>query len=527
VKTTDGKTFEGDIRLDDGALVVAGANTAEKVELQNLALMRIQPPAPPADPTSLTQTQGLRGAYFTNQNCTGNGVVRIDPTIDFDWQEGAPTNGIGPDHFSIRWEGQIKAPASETFTFLAQADDGVRLWVNNQLLIDKWQASAGEWSGSIDLEAGKKYSLVMQYFDQNGNALAKLSWSSPSTPRRIIPAEQFSPPAAPATNVIATNIATALPRNGLLGLYFNESDLSGEFKVRYDPTVEFDASGAAPMDGINANKFSVRWSGKLLPQFSQHYTFHTLTDDGVRLWLDNRLIIDSWREESINQTSVPLVLNAGVRYDIRMEAFHIGPRWMARLSWSSPSTPMSVIPSSQLFPAQAPDAATLAAAKQKTPAGVVLASGSVIARKIHSADDTVIRFSESTKGPALSTVNVARILLQPLSAEMENKLQPGRSGLLLNSKDFIDGEFRALANGRIKFSSVLFGIKSYDLNQVIAVVLRDLKPAPARFEIRTSDQSLLFANDLRLEKDHVAFEDALSAGLKVPAGDLLEIKSRQ
>jgi PA14 domain len=526
VQTTDGKTFEGDIRLEDGAFVVG--DTQAKIELQKLALMRIQPPTQPAETPSLVPTQGLRGIYFTNQNLTGRGVIRIDPAIDFDWQEGSPTNGIGPDHFSVRWEGQIKAPASESFMFLVQADDGARLWVNNQLLVDKWQpAGAGEWSGSINLEAGKKYSLMMQYFDQSGVALAKLFWSSPSTPRSIIPAEHLSPPPAPATNAPATNAAAAPPKNGLLGLYFNDSDLSGEFKVRYDPSVEFDASDSPPMGGMNANRFSVRWSGRLVPQFSQHYTFYTLTDDGVRLWLDNKLIIDSWREESINQTSVPIGLVAGAKYDIRMEAFHIGPRWMARLSWSSPSIPMSPIPSLQLFPGPAPDAATLAAAKQKTPVSVVLAGGSVIARKIHSADDTAIRFSESAKEPVLSTVHVARIILQPLSAEIEARLQPGRMGLLLNSKDFIDGEFRGLSNGRIKFSSVLFGIKSYDLNQVLAIVLRDLKPAPARFEIRTRDESLLLANDVRLEKDQVAFQDALLAGLKVPAGDLLEIKIRQ
>src|SRR4029453_4574728 len=197
VQTTDGKTFEGDIRIEHGAFVVGGTNA--EVALPKLALMRIQPPSQP--PASLTQTQGLRGTYFTNQNLTGNGVVRIDPTIDFDWKEGSPTNGIGADHFSGRWEGQIKAPASETFTFIAQADDGVRLWVNNQLLIDKWQPpSAGEWSGSINLEAGKTYHLLMHYFDQNGIALAKLSWSSPSTPRSIIPAEQLLPPPPPAPN---------------------------------------------------------------------------------------------------------------------------------------------------------------------------------------------------------------------------------------------------------------------------------------------------------------------------------------
>ena len=142
------------------------------------------------------------------------------------------------------------------------------------------------------------------------------------------------------------------------------------------------------------------------------------------------------------------MLQTGAKYDIRMEAFHIGARWMARLSWSSPSTPLfAVIPASQLFPAAPPDAAILAAARARMPAGVLLTSGWIIARRIHAADDTAVRFSDAAGGPVLSTVNVARLILQPLSAEMEARLQPGRVGLLLNSKDFIEGEFGGLSNG--------------------------------------------------------------------------------
>ena len=78
IQTTDGKTFEGDIRVEEGAFVVGDTNAAEKVGLQKLALMRIQPPTEQPAP-SLTQTQGLRGAYFTNENFTGSSITRIDP----------------------------------------------------------------------------------------------------------------------------------------------------------------------------------------------------------------------------------------------------------------------------------------------------------------------------------------------------------------------------------------------------------------------------------------------------------------
>ena len=85
-------------------------------------------------------------------------------------------------------------------------------------------------------ETGKKYALKSEYACQTGGALVKLFWSSPSVPRVIVPAQQLFGPQARNTSNLATNVVAGPPRSGLLGLYFNESDLSGEFKVRYDPT---------------------------------------------------------------------------------------------------------------------------------------------------------------------------------------------------------------------------------------------------------------------------------------------------
>jgi regulation of enolase protein 1 (concanavalin A-like superfamily) len=139
---------------------------------------------------------GLVGDYFDNSNFTGTMITRTDATVNFDWGSGSPMAGIAADTFSVRWNGQVQPVYSQTYTFYTTTDDGVRLWVNNQLLIDKWiDQGPTEWSGNITLSAGVKYTIKMEYYENGGGASAKLAWSSPSTPKAIIPQIQLYPPA--------------------------------------------------------------------------------------------------------------------------------------------------------------------------------------------------------------------------------------------------------------------------------------------------------------------------------------------
>jgi len=137
---------------------------------------------------------GLTGVYYDNQDFTGANFIRVDPTINFNWGYGSPMSGIAPDSFSVRWSGQVLAQKTETYTFYVRSDDGAKLTVNGQVLVNKMVAqSATEWSGTISLVAGQWYDLHLDYFDRAGGALAQLSWSSPSTPRQIIPSTQLDP----------------------------------------------------------------------------------------------------------------------------------------------------------------------------------------------------------------------------------------------------------------------------------------------------------------------------------------------
>ena len=86
-------------------------------------------------------------------------------------------------------------PFSETYTFATTTDDGSRLWVDGKLIVDKWvNQGPTEWAGKIALKAGQKYAIKMEYYQRGGGASAKLLWSSPSTPKAIIPRMMLFPP---------------------------------------------------------------------------------------------------------------------------------------------------------------------------------------------------------------------------------------------------------------------------------------------------------------------------------------------
>ncbi|MGB2864726.1 MAG: PA14 domain-containing protein, partial [Sedimentisphaerales bacterium] len=132
---------------------------------------------------------GIRADYYTGMNFETLALTRTDPQINFNWGDpGGPDPAVGDDNFSVRWTGEVEAAFTETYTFYARTDDGVRLWVDGQLLADNWVIrSAAEDKGTIDLIAGTTYSLVMEYYENDGGASAELRWSSPRTPKQLIP----------------------------------------------------------------------------------------------------------------------------------------------------------------------------------------------------------------------------------------------------------------------------------------------------------------------------------------------------
>ncbi|MEI6603804.1 MAG: DUF6288 domain-containing protein [Verrucomicrobiota bacterium] len=125
---------------------------------------------------------GLKGEYFNNADFSSLKLTRTDASLNFDWSFGPPNALLAPDSFSVRWTGQLLAPESCSYRFSTLNSDGVRLWINGVMVLDDYTDQAIRWNDgiSIDLTAGHKYDMIMEYYDNTGNAAAKLKWSGPS-----------------------------------------------------------------------------------------------------------------------------------------------------------------------------------------------------------------------------------------------------------------------------------------------------------------------------------------------------------
>ena len=101
---------------------------------------------------------------------------------------GSGTSSMGPDTFSVRWEGKIQIPTNGTYTFHTLSDDGVRVWIAGNLVIDDWSDHAPrERSGAVNLRAGQRYPIRVDYYERRGGATMKLMWSGPGIGKMTIP----------------------------------------------------------------------------------------------------------------------------------------------------------------------------------------------------------------------------------------------------------------------------------------------------------------------------------------------------
>jgi len=232
---------------------------------------------------------GVRADYFQGRNLLNLVLTRTDPQINFNWA-GAPDEALGEDNFSVRWTGEVEAAFTETYIFYTNSNDGVRLWVDGQQLVDNWTDHDNtENSGNIDLAAGQTYSVVMEYYDNAGVGVAELRWSSPRTPKDFVPQGALSLPVR-ASRSKPSNGAVDVKQIQILSwspgdyaasheVYFgtdreavrNADTASPEYKgsrnlgsESYDPgKLEWDATYYWRIDEVNNVNPDSPWAGNL------------------------------------------------------------------------------------------------------------------------------------------------------------------------------------------------------------------------------------------------------------------------
>ena len=303
----------------------------------------------------LAAGNGLQAQYYNALNLTDPALVRVDSEVNFDWGNGSPDASIGTDDFSVRWSGSVEADFTESHTFIINANDGARLWVNGQLLIDQFVGgSLTDESASIDLIAGRRYDIQLEYLESTGNASVSLEWSSPSTAREIIP----------AANLHASDRGTILAERWDSITGNAVSDLISDANFPGNPSSVSTLTAFESNSNIGDN-LGQRLQGYVHPPVSGPYTFYIAADESAELWLSNTSDPDSkeliasvasptspqqW-DASPTQKSAVVYLAAGQKYFI--EALHKEATGADHLSvgWRAPgSFDVQVIDGEHLSP---------------------------------------------------------------------------------------------------------------------------------------------------------------------------------
>ena len=290
----------GDVYLSAGEHEVS----VEYFEGKGRAIVRVEMEylSAPVQPSPTPGYLRWKGEYFANRWLTGAPtLVRDDADIRFNWGLGSPAAGIPEDEFSARWTRTLSFAAG-AYRFYARADDGVRLWVDDQLVIDRWHDQAATTHyGDIALADGA-HRIRLEYYENAGFAEVALWWES------VASAQQWH------------------------AEYFNNIALSGApARSETVPEIQFEWGDGSPGAGVSADRFSARYT--LTAQFAAGlYEFRVRSDDGVRLWVDDQLALDRWVVRSATEDRVALQLSEGT-HRIRLEYFEDVGLAELRLSW--------------------------------------------------------------------------------------------------------------------------------------------------------------------------------------------------
>ncbi|UCF15324.1 MAG: carbohydrate binding domain-containing protein [Phycisphaerales bacterium] len=197
---------------------------------------------------------GLKAEYFNNRNLAGEpAVTRVDPQIDFNWSNGdvpgenSPDAAIGVDEFSARWSGELEVDITETYTFTVGANNGFRLWLDGEPIIDYWDnpTTDSRSSDPIELVAGTSHSIRMEYFEGVDTAIARLSWANGVREEQIIPQAAFSLPVK-ANTPSPANGADDAKMTAILTWSAGDSATSHEVYFGTDADAVANATTASP-----------------------------------------------------------------------------------------------------------------------------------------------------------------------------------------------------------------------------------------------------------------------------------------
>ena len=304
---------------------------------------------------------GLLAQYYNASDLTAFQAAAITSNIDAQWNLGSPvvgtpTTALNPDNFSVRWSGQIESEFTELHSFFVNAEGGVRLWVNGQLIVNRWNdVQITNGTGSINLVSGRRYDIQLEFRETSGNASVRLEWSSPSLNRDIIP----------NSNLFASERGSIAVEqwNGINGSTVVSLTSIPQYAAQPNSVTSITTFETPANTGDN---FGRRIRGQVHISETGDYRFYVAGDQAAELWLSNssdpsgKQLIASvssptnardWTANASQQSS-PIRLVAGQSYYIEsLQKESTGVDHLA-IGWRRPgASSVEVIPGDALSPA--------------------------------------------------------------------------------------------------------------------------------------------------------------------------------
>ena len=130
---------------------------------------------------------GLTAEFFKGINFDERVAKRVDESIDFDWNDGSRPDAVPQHYYSIRWTGKIQTLEAGEYEFFTTSNDGIRLWIDEKLVIDNWTDHGAQIDiGKIKLKGHTQYSIKLEYYQTLGGAVTKLAWNHSGVQKPVV-----------------------------------------------------------------------------------------------------------------------------------------------------------------------------------------------------------------------------------------------------------------------------------------------------------------------------------------------------
>ncbi len=240
-----------------------------------------------------------RAEYYDNPSLSGQPrIARWEDGFGHDWGLGSPAIEIPRDHFSARWTNTLHFEKG-TYMFFLTVDDGARVWLDGHLIIDAWSIGRqAQMKTKIRIDKTGNYEIQVAYFENVQMAGIQLEWLQLGGENDIVGAWH--------------------------GEYYNNRDLAGTpVMTRQDSGLSFNWSLGSPHPKVPRDNFSIRWTRSVYLKEGL-YNFRIQHDDGMRVYVDGKIIYDSWQDQSVSYTTRQVPLKGGYRTFVVEYYDHIG-----------------------------------------------------------------------------------------------------------------------------------------------------------------------------------------------------------